>query len=303
MRARPVLLSLVLMLVLAPAATAAFPGRNGLLAVAADTDSSSDTLYVGRLDGGGLRALPSPCPPGPPDPPWDTCFVDAPAWSPDGTRLAFSSIRGSQPQIWIVNADGSDLHRVPSANGFRPAWSPDGRRLAFSVDAQDAQGCPFRDLYTVNADGGGLSLLIRRADNPDWSVRGEIAFERLRGYRTGGDGSECALLTSVFVMRPGAEPRRVAVNTGSPTWAPGGRTIAYVSRGGVRRKRIGADGPGRLLRTRVAYELAWSPDGRFILHRRTNRVGMMDARTGRRRPIGFDAPGIDFSVSWQPLPL
>ena len=90
MRARAVLLSLALVLVLAPPATATFPGRNGLLAVAADADSSSDTLYVGRLGGGGLRALPSPCPPGPPDPLWDTCVVDAPAWSADGTRLAFS---------------------------------------------------------------------------------------------------------------------------------------------------------------------------------------------------------------------
>lgn len=299
MRARAVLLSLALVLVLAPPATATFPGRNGLLAVAADTDSSSDTLYVGRLGGGDLRALPSPCPPGPPDPPWDTCVVDAPAWSPDGTRLAFSSIRGSEAQLWIVDADGSDLHRLPAVNGFRPAWSPNGQRLVFSVDARDAQGCLFRDLYTVNADGSGLSLLTRRADNPDWSVRGEIAFERERGYWTSGDGSECALLASVFVMRPGGEPRRVAMNSGSPSWAPGGRTIAYVSRGGIRRKRIGADGPGRLLRGHGAYELAWSPDGRFIVHRRSNRLGMMDARTGHRRPIGFDAPGIDFSVSWQ----
>jgi hypothetical protein len=302
MRTRAALLSLVLVLVLAPPAMGTFPGRNGLLAVAANSDSSSDTIYVGRLGGGGLRALPSPCPPGPPDPPWDTCFVDAPAWSPDGTRLAFNSIRRSDPQIWIVNADGSDLHEVPGAKGFRPVWSPDGQRLAFSVDATDEQGCPFRDLYTVNADGSGLALLTRRADNPDWSIRGEIAFERERGYWTSGDAAECALRASIAVMRPGEEPRRVALNSGSPSWAPGGRTIAYVSRGGTRRKRIGAAGSGRLLRTHGSYELAWSPDGRFILFRRSNTLGMMDARTGKPRRLGFDAPGIDFSVDWQPLP-
>jgi TolB protein len=302
MRARTAFLALVLVLVTAAPATASFPGRNGLLAVAANGDSTSDTIYVGRPDGGGMRALPSPCPPGPPQPPWDTCFVDAPSWSPDGTRLAFSSIRGTVPQLWIVNADGTGLHQVPGVNGFRPAWSPDGQRLAFSVDARDEQDCLFRDLYTVNADGSGLSLLTRRADNPDWSVRGEIAFERERAYWTSGDGAECALRASVFVMRQGGEPRRVAVNSGSPNWAPGGRTIAYVSRGGIRRKRVGADGAGRLLRRHGSYELAWSPDGRFILFRRSNRLGMMDARTGKRRPIAFDAPGIDFSVDWQPLP-
>ena len=302
MRTRALLLSLGLILVMAAPAAAAFPGGNGLIAVAADTDSVSDTIFVGHATGGDLRALPSPCPPGPWDPPWDSCFVDAPAWSPDGERIAFTSIRRSAPQVWIVNADGSDLHEVPGATGFRPVWSPDGQRLAFSVDATDEQGCPFRDLYTVNADGSELALLTRRADNPDWSIRGEIAFERERGYWSSGDGSECALRASIALMRPGNEPRRVALNGGSPSWAPGGRTIAYVSRGGIRRKRIGAEGPGKVLRKHGSYELAWSPDGRFILFRRSNTLGMLDARTGKPRRLGFDAPGIDFSASWQPLP-
>ncbi|MEA2377904.1 MAG: TolB protein, partial [Thermoleophilaceae bacterium] len=75
--------------------------------------------------------------------------------SPDGTRLAFTAIRGSEPQLWIVDADGSNLHEVPGAQGFSPAWSPEGDRLVFSVDARDAQDCLFRDLYTVGADGTG----------------------------------------------------------------------------------------------------------------------------------------------------
>jgi Tol biopolymer transport system component len=300
MRTRAALLSLALVLVLAPPAMATFPGRNGLLAVAANTDSSSDTIYVGRIGGGGLRALPSPCPPGPPDPAWDTCSVDAPAWSPDGTQLAFGSHRGTDDQLWIVNADGSDLHQVPGVNGFRPAWSPDGQRLVFSVEAWDKQECHFRDLYTVNADGSELALLTRRGDNADWSVDGEIVFERLREHWTSGDAAECEPLTSIAVMRPGEKPRRVASGAG-PHWAPGGRTIAYLSRGGLRRKRIGTDGPGRVLRTPGGYELAWSPDGRFIVFRRSLRLRLIGSRHGHRLPIAFDAPGIDFSVDWQPL--
>jgi hypothetical protein len=301
MRTRAALVSLALVLVLAPPAMATFPGRNGLLAVAADTDSSSDTIWVGRVDGWGMRALPSPCPPGPPNPAWDTCSVDAPAWSPDGTRLAFGSHRGTEDQLWIVNADGSDLHQVPGANGFRPAWSPDGQRLVFSVEAWDKQECHFRDLYTVNAEGSGLALLTRRGDNADWSVDGEIVFERLREHWTSGDGAECYPLTSIAVMRPGEKPRPVASGAG-PHWAPGGRTIAYLSRGGLRRKRLGTDGPGRVLRTPGGYELAWSPDGRFIVFRRSLRLRLIGARLGHRLPIAFDAPGIDFSVDWQPLP-
>lgn len=301
MRARTAFLALALVLIVAAPAGASFPGRNGLIAVAADSDSVSDTIYVGRVDAQGMRALPSPCPPGPADPPWDTCFVDAPAWSPDGARVAFSVVRGTSPQLWIVNADGSDLHQVPGVTGFRPAWSPDGQRLAFSVDAWDAQECHFRDLYTVNVDGSDATLLTRRADNPDWSVRGEIVFERMHEYWTSGDGAECEPRSSIAVMRPGERSRRVAAG-GSPGWAPGGRTIAYLSRAGLRRKRIGAQGPGRLLRAKGAYELTWSPDGRLIVYRRSLRLKLIGARRGHARPISFDAPGIDFSVAWQPLP-
>jgi hypothetical protein len=301
MRTRAALISLALMLVLAPPAMATFPGGNGLLAVDADAGPSSDRIYVGQLGGGGLRALPSPCPPGPPDPAWDTCSVGAPVWSPDGARLAFTSIRSSKPQTWIVNADGSDLHQVPNAAGYSPAWSPDGTRLAFSVDAWDNQECHFRDLYTVNVDGSGLSLLTHHGDNPDWSVHGQIVYERLREYWTNDDASECEPQASLAVIRPGGQPRRVGRGM-APSWAPNGRAIAYSFRGGIWRKRIAAEGRGRRLLKTGAYEVAWSPNGRLIAYRRSLRLKLMGARRGLPRPIAFDAPGIDFSVDWQPLP-
>jgi WD40-like Beta Propeller Repeat len=152
----------------------------------------------------------------------------------------------------------------------------------------------------VNVDGSDLSLVTHHGDNPDWSVLGQIVYERLREYWTSGDGAECEPQTSIAVMRPGEKPRRVA-NGAGPHWAPGGRTIAYLSRGGLRRKRIGTDGPGRVLRTPGGYELAWSPDGRFIVFRRSLRLRLIGSRRGHRLPIAFNAPGIDFSVDWQPL--
>jgi TolB protein len=302
MRARTVLVVVGLVLGLASPAAATFPGRNGLIAVAAKTHTGSDAIWVGRANGNGMRALPSPCRPGPPDP-LHTCFIGAPAWSPDGTRLAFTVIRDSEPQTWIVNVDGSDLREVPGARGFSPAWSPTGDRLVFSVDAWDAQECHFRDLYTVAADGSGLELLIRHGDDPDWSVRGEIVYERMREAWTSGPAAECEPKHSLAVLGPDRQPRRVAAGS-DPSWAPGGRAVAFVGPEGITRKRIGAHGAGRVLAAGrlLVYEPTWSPDGRRVVYRRGTRLTLVGASWGRPLPLTFNAPGIDFSSSWQPLP-
>ena len=56
-----------------------------------------------------------------------------PAWSPDGSRIAFAAVRNGVEEIHVVNADGSHERPVVSSplKGTAPAWSPDGRRIAF----------------------------------------------------------------------------------------------------------------------------------------------------------------------------
>ena len=58
---------------------------------------------------------------------------DDPAWSPDGTRIAFSSNRGGTTSIYVMNADGSDVQRLSTGTKTErhPTWSPDGRFIAF----------------------------------------------------------------------------------------------------------------------------------------------------------------------------
>ena len=51
------------------------------------------------------------------------------SWSPDGTKIAFRHERSSEPEIWVMNADGAGQRRL--AAGFSPAWSRDGSLIAF----------------------------------------------------------------------------------------------------------------------------------------------------------------------------
>jgi Tol biopolymer transport system component len=79
-----------------------------------------------------------------------------PAWSPDGTRLAFVSLRDFNVEIYVANADGSGETRLtddPALNRG-PAWSPDATRIAFESFREGKS-----EVYVVNADGSGLTPL------------------------------------------------------------------------------------------------------------------------------------------------
>src|SRR5216117_1854859 len=73
---------------------------------------------------------------------------DTPAWSPDGTRIAFTSARDGNWEIYVMNADGSNATRLTDNGAQMPAWSPDGTRIAFT-SARDGNW----EIYVMNADG------------------------------------------------------------------------------------------------------------------------------------------------------
>jgi len=77
-----------------------------------------------------------------------------PAWSPDGSRIAFSGVRDNDwTGIYVMNPDGSNMVRLTStqANDHSSAWSPDGTKIAFERNS-DAFGV-VSDVYVMNADG------------------------------------------------------------------------------------------------------------------------------------------------------
>ena len=123
-----------------------------------------------------------------------------PAWSPDGTKIAFTTDRDSgNPEVYVVNASGGipiNLTNNPALDGD-PNWSPDGTKIAFArtVDGNS-------DVWVMNADGSGQKRLTRKAADdydPVWSPDGKkIAFETARG----GD------YLQIYVMKARPEGKR-----------------------------------------------------------------------------------------------
>jgi TolB protein len=146
-----------------------------------------------------------------------------PSWSPDGTRICFVSTRDGNPELYIVNRDGSNLRRLtnqPSIDGS-PTWSPAGTQIAFT---SDRSGTP--QIYIIGSDGLGVQKITSEAyaDRPTWSPApyNEIAFTS----RT-GPGND------IKVLNLGTrEIRQLTFGEGtneSPTWAPNGRHMAFMS--------------------------------------------------------------------------
>ena len=80
-----------------------------------------------------------------------------PAWSPDSTKIAFCSIRDGDWEIYVINVDGSNQTNLTNnpAHDDAPAWSPDGTKIAFVSDRNGN-----KEIYVMNADGSNPTDLI-----------------------------------------------------------------------------------------------------------------------------------------------
>jgi Tol biopolymer transport system component len=101
-----------------------------------------------------------------------------PAWSPDGTMIAFRRrVSNDNLDVYVMRSDGSGVRPVATSPAVdeKPAWSPDGRQLMI-ISNRDASGEPGKtyDVYGLDLDGGQAEPLGLRADivlTPVWSYR------------------------------------------------------------------------------------------------------------------------------------
>jgi Tol biopolymer transport system component len=205
----------------------------------------------------------------------------SPAWSPDGSMLAYVSYAGFDGSVlYLMNADGSDQRRMLTGVASRPVWSPDGRQIAISAIDSEVQ---HQQIHVVAVDGSGSSRLTSHENvptaslsagnvDPAWSPDGtQITF-----IATQFDGP-----SEVYVMNAdGANVRRLTdspIRKTSPAWSPDGTQIAYwTDEGDVDIWVMRADGSDqRNLTSSPLVEInpSWSPDSQTIAFVRQSDTG------------------------------
>jgi imidazolonepropionase-like amidohydrolase/Tol biopolymer transport system component len=102
-----------------------------------------------------------------------------PRFSPDGTRIAFTSDRGGGDNIWVMNTDGSDKRQVTKED-FRllnqPAWSPDGRFIAAKKHYTTERSAGTGEIWMYHVSGGGGVQVVERANERLQKELGEPVF-------------------------------------------------------------------------------------------------------------------------------
>jgi TolB protein len=289
-------------------ATSVPRGAIAFVRVAGDAIDAAREIYITNPDGSGVTALT--------DAGADGMAAAEPAWSPDGTKMAF--VLGSPEHlgayagdgdIYVMNADGTRLIRL--TEGLRaagPAWSPDGTEIVFSQD----QGT---SLVVMNADGSGARELRLDGDayppyqSPAWSPDGtRIAFQA--SPPPGGTDTNSVYVTNV----DGTRTTRMTHggSDATPAWSPDGSELAYAGPDGIYLLDVATGSEHRLTDCRLREDCgrdshpSWSPDSSRIAFARQDGAGT----TVQVFVVNADGSGLEQLTSgpegntyprWQPV--
>jgi tricorn protease len=243
-----------------------------------------------------------------------------PLYSPDGRRVAFTSNRTGNGDIYVLALDTGDLKRLTFDDGpdQLDAWSPDGRWIYFSSTSRDIAG--MNDIFRVSTDGGTpMQVSADRYANEYWAApspdgsalaftaRGVVSSQWWRKGHSHLDESE------VWLMRDGAKPGYERITEGGakemwPMWGADGRAIFYVSdRSGAQNvwsrplqgqpKQVTRFKDGRVLWPNISY------DGRLIVFEHDFAIWKLDTANGQATEVPITRRGVPASPAVEHLTL
>jgi Tol biopolymer transport system component len=160
-----------------------------------------------------------------------------PAWSPDGTRIAFTGPgalnednSGGLGDVYVMDADGTNrtnLTDTPNFLEYRPSWAPSGTQLVFVRELPGQIISEQQDIFVIDANGENANNLTQtdaNEDDPAWSPDGaKIAFS---GVRNGGE--------EILTMDPDGNNEEILTGDGSdafdeaPDWSPDGTKVVFM---------------------------------------------------------------------------